>query len=119
MGMEKARGSADKLVAVIGDSTFFHSGITGLIDMVYNIQGTVIILDNSTTGMTGHQDHPPLANAARRYRARRRHTGAGEKYRRSARARGGPVRFKALEQALRKNIARTLSVIITRRRAYC
>ena len=61
MGMEKARGKefAKKLVAVIGDSTFFHSGITGLVDMVYNGgTSTVMILDNSTTGMTGHQDHP-------------------------------------------------------------
>ncbi|MDK2992016.1 MAG: indolepyruvate ferredoxin oxidoreductase, alpha subunit [Clostridiales bacterium] len=61
LGMEKARGKewAHKTVAVIGDSTFIHSGITGLIDMVYNKgTGTVIILDNSTTGMTGHQDHP-------------------------------------------------------------
>ncbi len=61
MGMEKARGKefARKLVSVIGDSTFFHSGITGLIDMVYNgATSTVLILDNSTTGMTGHQHHP-------------------------------------------------------------
>lgn len=61
LGMEKARGTdyASKLVAVIGDSTFVHSGITPLIDIVYN-QGTstVLILDNSTTAMTGHQDHP-------------------------------------------------------------
>lgn len=60
-GMEKARGRefSKKTVAVIGDSTFLHSGITGLIDIVYN-QGNsaVIILDNSTTGMTGHQHHP-------------------------------------------------------------
>ncbi len=61
MGLEKARGKdfSRKLVAVIGDSTFFHSGITGLVDMVYNgATSTVMILDNSTTGMTGHQDHP-------------------------------------------------------------
>lgn len=46
-------------VAVIGDSTFVHSGITGLIDAVYNkSKTTLIILDNSTTGMTGHQNHP-------------------------------------------------------------
>lgn len=60
-GMEKARGRdfSRKLVAVIGDSTFIHSGITGLIDVVYNRgASTVVILDNSTTGMTGHQDHP-------------------------------------------------------------
>ncbi|AZO95658.1 indolepyruvate ferredoxin oxidoreductase subunit alpha [Halocella sp. SP3-1] len=60
-GMEKARGKdfARKTVAVLGDSTFMHSGVTGLIDIVYN-QGnsTVIILDNSITGMTGHQDNP-------------------------------------------------------------
>jgi len=61
MGMEKARGSeyASKVVAVIGDSTFVHSGITPLIDIVYNKgTSTVVILDNSTTAMTGHQDHP-------------------------------------------------------------
>jgi len=61
MGMEKARGreTAVKTVAVIGDSTFIHSGITGLIDMAYNSgTATVLILDNSTTGMTGHQNHP-------------------------------------------------------------
>ncbi len=61
LGMEKARGAeyAKKTVAVIGDSTFVHSGITALIDVVYN-QGnsTVMILDNDTTAMTGHQDHP-------------------------------------------------------------
>ncbi len=60
-GMEKARGKemARKTVAVIGDSTFIHSGITGLIDIVYNKgTSTVIILDNSITGMTGHQDNP-------------------------------------------------------------
>ncbi|MBQ8514429.1 MAG: indolepyruvate ferredoxin oxidoreductase subunit alpha [Ruminococcus sp.] len=61
MGMAKARGDefAKKTVSVIGDSTFIHSGITGLIDIVYNKGiNTVIILDNSITGMTGHQDNP-------------------------------------------------------------
>ena len=58
LGMEKA-GVGNKVVAVIGDSTFLHSGITGLVDAVYNKAGiTVIILDNGTTAMTGHQDHP-------------------------------------------------------------
>lgn len=60
-GMEKARGKefGKKTVAVIGDSTFIHSGITGLIDIVYNKgTSTVIILDNSITGMTGHQHNP-------------------------------------------------------------
>lgn len=60
-GMEKAAQGHDKMptVAVIGDSTFMHSGITGLIDIVYNRgASTVIILDNSITGMTGHQQNP-------------------------------------------------------------
>ncbi len=60
-GFEKARGKdfAKKSVAVIGDSTFIHSGITGLIDVVYNKGNTtVILLDNSITGMTGHQENP-------------------------------------------------------------
>jgi len=48
-----------KVVAVIGDSTFLHAGLPGLMDMAYNQTGvTVIILDNSTTAMTGRQDHP-------------------------------------------------------------
>lgn len=61
LGMAKARGNEfnKKLVAVIGDSTFMHSGITGLVDIVYNKgNNTVIILDNSITGMTGHQENP-------------------------------------------------------------
>lgn len=59
-GMEKAKGKdyIRNWVAVIGDSTFLHTGINSLINMVYNKgTGTVMILDNSTTGMTGHQDH--------------------------------------------------------------
>ena len=60
-GMAKALGDAGKgkIVAVIGDSTFIHSGITGLINSVYNKDySTVIILDNRITGMTGHQPNP-------------------------------------------------------------
>lgn len=58
MGIEKA-GVPNKVIAVIGDSTFLHSGITPLLDVIYN-GGTVttLILDNSTTAMTGHQEHP-------------------------------------------------------------
>ena len=59
-GMEKAKGKdyIKNWVAVIGDSTFMHTGVKSLMNMVYNkATGTVIILDNSTTGMTGHQDH--------------------------------------------------------------
>ena len=60
-GMEKAIGDQiqNKLVAVIGDSTFMHSGITALINVVYNKgANTVCILDNRITAMTGHQDNP-------------------------------------------------------------
>jgi indolepyruvate ferredoxin oxidoreductase, alpha subunit len=62
-GMQKVRQLYDnkskKTVAVIGDSTFVHSGITGIVDILYNSSPTLtIILDNSTTAMTGHQEHP-------------------------------------------------------------
>lgn len=59
-GMEKAKGKdyIKNWVAVIGDSTFLHTGVNSLMNMCYNKStGTVIILDNSITGMTGHQDH--------------------------------------------------------------
>ena len=59
-GMEKAKGKEyiKNWVAVIGDSTFLHTGVNSLMNMMYNKStGTVMILDNSTTGMTGHQDH--------------------------------------------------------------
>lgn len=70
-GMEKAEVSREgqgkmPTVAVIGDSTFMHSGITGLIDIVYNKgASTVIILDNSITGMTGHQQNPTTGRTIR------------------------------------------------------
>lgn len=59
-GFNKSGNSAEtKAVAVIGDSTFIHSGVTGLINIAYNeSNSTVIILDNSITGMTGHQQNP-------------------------------------------------------------
>ena len=60
-GFNKARGaeSEGRTVAVIGDSTFMHSGMTGLANIAYNqSNSTVIILDNSITGMTGHQQNP-------------------------------------------------------------
>jgi indolepyruvate ferredoxin oxidoreductase alpha subunit len=64
IGMQKA-GVGEKLVAIIGDSTFLHSGITGLIDAVYNkAKFTLVILDNRTTAMTGHQDHPGTGKTA-------------------------------------------------------
>ncbi len=61
-GMEsafRAAGDERRVVGVIGDSTFMHSGITGLINTVYNGgSSTILVLDNGTTAMTGHQDHP-------------------------------------------------------------
>ncbi len=60
-GFNKAGGkeTEGKSVCVIGDSTFMHSGVTGLINIAYNASNsTVIILDNSITGMTGHQQNP-------------------------------------------------------------
>lgn len=60
-GAERARGKefSKKTVAVLGDSTFIHSGITSLIDAVYNQESiTVMVLDNRITGMTGHQQNP-------------------------------------------------------------
>lgn len=69
-GMEVAYKSGGKkrgrIAGVIGDSTFLHSGITPLLNLIYN-QGsiTVILLDNSTTAMTGHQDHPGTGKTAK------------------------------------------------------
>ncbi len=57
-GMERA-GEPKPVVGIVGDSTFFHSGITGLMDIAYNRgKSTIIVLDNRTTAMTGHQENP-------------------------------------------------------------
>jgi indolepyruvate ferredoxin oxidoreductase alpha subunit len=67
-GMDKALGKelSAKMVAVLGDSTFFHSGITGLANAVYNKGNlNLFILDNFTTAMTGHQPHPGTGRLAR------------------------------------------------------
>ncbi|MDR1053497.1 MAG: indolepyruvate ferredoxin oxidoreductase subunit alpha [Planctomycetaceae bacterium] len=57
-GMAKS-GNKRKVVGIVGDSTFFHSGITGLLDIAYNkSDATIIVLDNRITAMTGHQDNP-------------------------------------------------------------
>lgn len=67
-GMDKAGGKYinKRLVAVIGDSTFFHSGVTGILNAVYNRGNlNLIILDNLTTAMTGHQPHPGTGKLAR------------------------------------------------------
>jgi indolepyruvate ferredoxin oxidoreductase, alpha subunit len=60
-GMQKAQEGTEarKVVGIVGDSTFFHSGITGLLDIAYNKgAATIIVVDNRTTAMTGHQEHP-------------------------------------------------------------
>ena len=65
-GFEKAMETSQNTVAVLGDSTFIHSGLTGLVNMYYNqSHGTVIILDNRITGMTGHQDNPASGKNAK------------------------------------------------------
>ncbi len=119
-GIEKAVGreGMGKLVAAIGESTFVHSGITGLIDMVYNGNtGTVMIMDNSLTAMTGGQENPTTGKNLR-----------GEPVpaldlEQLVRACGVPnVRvvdphdLKEMERALKEELEREeLSVIITRR----
>lgn len=120
LGMEKARGRdfARKTVAVIGDSTFVHSGITGLIDMVYNQgHGTVMILDNDTTAMTGHQDHPATGVTVQNQPTYKLDIPAvvkavGIKNVREV----DPLNLKQLETVLKEELAREEpSVIITRR----
>jgi indolepyruvate ferredoxin oxidoreductase alpha subunit len=72
LGMKRAQSPDDRrpVVAVIGDSTFVHSGITGLIDAVYNgTAATICILDNSTTAMTGGQEHPASGKTLMGYAA--------------------------------------------------
>ncbi len=119
-GFEKARGrdAAKDTVAVLGDSTFFHSGITGLINMNYNQSaGTVIVLDNRITGMTGHQDNPSTGKNAKGEAAPAIDI-AG-----IARACGvkhvtevDPFDLEAVEKAVKEETAREeLSVIITKR----
>ncbi|HNX29697.1 MAG TPA: indolepyruvate ferredoxin oxidoreductase subunit alpha [Syntrophomonadaceae bacterium] len=120
MGMEKARGPefAAKSVAVIGDSTFVHSGITGLIDVVYNGgTSTVMILDNDTTAMTGHQDHPATGLTIRKQPAPKLEIEAlvraiGVKNVRIV----DPLKIDELEAVLKEELARREpSVIICKR----
>ncbi|MGI5880740.1 MAG: indolepyruvate ferredoxin oxidoreductase subunit alpha [Syntrophomonadaceae bacterium] len=120
LGLEKARGEefAAKTVAVIGDSTFVHSGITPLIDVVYN-QGTstVMILDNDTTAMTGHQDHPATGVNIRKQPTNKLDIEAlvraiGVKNVRVV----DPLKLDELETALKEELARREpSVIIAKR----
>lgn len=119
-GFEKARGkeAARDTVAVLGDSTFFHSGVTGLINMNYNqATGTVIILDNRITGMTGHQDNPSTGKNAKGQEA------PAIDIAQLCKACGvehivevDPFDLPAVEKAVKEETAREeLSVIITKR----
>lgn len=120
LGMEKAKGIefAKNTVSLIGDSTFFHSGITGLVDMVYNGgHSTVIVLDNSTTGMTGHQPNPSTGKNAKGEVAavvdiEQVCRGVGVKHVVTV----DPFDIKELDRILKEEMAREeVSVIITRR----
>jgi indolepyruvate ferredoxin oxidoreductase alpha subunit len=124
LGFEKA--SADykgKVVAVIGDSTFIHSGITPLVDIVYN-QGacTVIILDNRTTAMTGRQDHPATGVTLKKGKVK------ALSFEELAKAIGVPAQavrvvdpynLEELEQVIREETAREEPSVIISRRACC
>jgi indolepyruvate ferredoxin oxidoreductase alpha subunit len=119
-GFEKARGKefAKKTVAVIGDSTFWHSGVTGLIDIVYGRGvSTVIILDNETTAMTGHQENPSTGKQLQGGQAPRIDFVAVAKAIgvRSVRE-VDAYDLEALEQVIREEVERQEpSVIVTRR----
>ncbi len=121
LGIEKGWDDeiAGKLVGVIGDGTFIHSGITGLIDIVYNKgTSTIIIMDNRITAMTGLQDHPatgltlmgdeaPELNFVELVKA------IGVKHVEVV----DPIDLPALERILKKEMARREpSVVITRRK---
>lgn len=120
LGMEKAEPAfRGKVVSVIGDSTFFHSGITSLIDNVYNKgTGVIIILDNRITAMTGHQVHPGIGMTLMGEET------AAINPEDIARAAGvsdvevvDPYDMESFEKVLKKHLKReTLSVIITRQR---
>jgi len=110
-------GLARRTVAVIGDSTFLHSGVTGLMNAVYNGSGiTLLILDNSITGMTGHQQNPSTGLDLRKRPAPSVDLEAicracGVQWVRTV----DPVDMKALEAVFREEMARDeVSVVIVR-----
>jgi indolepyruvate ferredoxin oxidoreductase alpha subunit len=119
-GLEKALGrdGMPKLVSAIGDSTFVHSGITGLIDMVYNGNtGTVMIMDNSLTAMTGGQENPTTGKTLRGNPApvldlEKMVLACGVKHVRVVDPHDLPEMKRALQEEMSRN---ELSVIITKR----
>jgi len=119
LGLDKALGeeAQGKVVAVIGDSTFLHSGITPLLDVVYNKgKVTLIILDNGTTAMTGRQDHPGTGYTLKgeetfRVDLAKLAKALGVKYVRIV----NPYQLKATERIIKKELQRPApSVIISR-----
>jgi indolepyruvate ferredoxin oxidoreductase alpha subunit len=120
LGMEKADPEIKgKIVSVIGDSTFFHSGITPLVDSVYNKgSGVIIILDNRITAMTGHQVHPGVGKTlmgedTTEIKAEEIARGAGVKNIRVV----DPYKIDLFEKTVREELKRgRLSVIIARRK---
>jgi len=120
LGMEKANPKLKgKIVSIIGDSTFFHSGITPLVDNLYNKgSGVIIILDNRTTAMTGHQVHPGVGKTLMGEET------AALKPEKLAKAAGvknvkvvNPYDLKHLEKVFKEELKkRQLSVIICRQK---
>ena len=118
---EQATGTKQKVIAVIGDSTFFHAGIPALINTVFNKSNTlIVVLDNRITAMTGHQPHPGVG-----------FTGMGEpseqiKIEEIARACGvkhvkvvDPYNLKEMEKTVKDFLENdTVSVIVAKRRCY-
>ena len=119
-GFNKAMGEAGESnsVGVIGDSTFIHSGMTGITDISYNMSNsTVIILDNSITGMTGHQQNPTTGKNLRGEPAGKVDLEALCKALGFNRVRGvDPYDLKAVEVAVTEELAaKEPSIIISRR----
>jgi indolepyruvate ferredoxin oxidoreductase alpha subunit len=120
LGMEKADPEVrGEIVSVIGDSTFFHSGITPLVDSIYNKgSGVIIILDNRITAMTGHQVHPGvgvtlMGEDTTEIKAEEIARGAGVKNIRVV----DPNRIDLFEKTVREELKKgQLSVIIARRK---
>lgn len=120
LGMEKADSKLKgKIVSVIGDSTFFHSGITPLVDSMYNKgSGVIIILDNRITAMTGHQVHPGVGKTlmgedTTEVKAEEIAKGAGVKNIKII----DPYEINLFEKTVREELKKDqLSVIITRRK---
>ena len=119
-GFNKAMGEAGESnsVGVIGDSTFIHSGMTGITDISYNMSNsTVIILDNSITGMTGHQQNPTTGKNLRGEPAGKVDLEALCKALGFNRVRVvDPYDLKAVEEAVTEELAvKEPSIIISRR----